>query len=94
MEKLRWQLDNAVLEFAESCAEAYEELFGGDLTVISSEYIHEDSYYGYEMQFRGKEFISEQGMINFQSACAEELNKTMDFKITSNNEFEMFVMVD
>ena len=94
MEKLRKQLDDSAMEFAENCAEAYEELFGGDLAVISSEYIHEANYSGYNMRFRAKEFISEQRMIDLQSVFAEKLNHTMDFQILSDNEFEMFVTVD
>ena len=94
MEKLQRQLNNTALGFAENCADVYEELFGGDLMVISDEYIHEDLYSGYSMRFRAKEFVSEQRMIDLQTVFADKLNQTMDFNIISNNEFEMFVMVD
>ena len=94
MEKLRRQLDDTARDFAGSCAEAYTELYGETLSIISAEYVQEDSYTGYLMRFRSNGYISEQRMIDLQTNFAEQLNKTMDFKILSDSEFEMFVLMD
>lgn len=94
MKKLQSQLNDTARDFAESCAEVYAELYGEHLSVISAEYVHEDSYSGYMMRFCSNGYVSEDRMIDLQSNFAEKLNKTMDFKILSDNEFEMFIMMD
>ena len=92
MQKLQQEINDVAMEYAENFAELYAEVFGGEIIPISSESINDESYSGFRMMFLGIDPVSEQIMIEWQDIIFQKLHLMIDFKIISEDEFELFVM--